>query len=563
MLKELFQKPIPVAERKPLDLSDEDRNNIFGFDGNKNLKKCGVSYPMNEFMLREYKKCKEDPIYFAKTYVKITDADGEVLLMNPFEHQIEIIQKFYANRELAVLTSRQAGKTTTAALLILHYIIFNQNKRVGILAQGKDGAVEVVDRIKAAYEQLPYWLSQGVKKWNELNIDLENGCRIKAGPTNSPTMRGKTFQFLYVDETAIIENWDEFKRRVLPTASGKKTKILYTSTPNGLNHFYKIVEDSRNGQNDFALVEVPWNRVPGRDEEWKRRTIRNDCSGDLEMFEQEYNLEFMGSSNTLIRGQKLKELAVGKHLNVVEKEMADFGMGLRIYAKYKKGNTYVMTVDTADGDGGDFSAISVFDVTEMPYKQVATYRHNEVSPAELSQIVSTLGKRYDEAYCVVESNNRGKQVVDILHYEYEYPMIASSRHDSKEGRIVLSGGGYVNSKRGVMMTKSVKSTGCSNVKMLIEQDQLLIRDEQTIEELKTFSKKANSYEAEGGNNDDLVMTMVMFGWVSTQKYFQNFSDSETLLKLRERSEEEILENMIPVGFIPNAEIEDDGWERVE
>ena len=211
-----------------------------GYLGNSHLKKIGEQIEFTPELLKEYMKCAQDPVYFAENYIKIVHVDHGLIPMNMYEYQKEITEKITNNRRVAVLTARQSGKTTTATAVILHYILFNEFKTVAILANKGDGAREVLGRIQLAYEALPKWMQQGIEEWNKGNITLENGCKIYAGTTTSSAIRGKSISFLYLDEVAFIEGFDEFFASVYPTiSSGKTTKLLMTSTPNGLNHFWK------------------------------------------------------------------------------------------------------------------------------------------------------------------------------------------------------------------------------------------------------------------------------------------------------------------------------------
>ena len=209
-----------------------------GYLGNINLKNSGQEIEWTPELLKEYMKCANDPVYFAKTYIKIVHVDKGLVPFEMYPYQESITKKITDNRRVAVLTARQSGKTTTAMAIILHYVLFNEFKTVAILANKGDAAREVMARVKLAFESLPKWLQQGVEEWNKGNIALENGCQVLAGTTSSSAIRGKSVNFLYLDEVAFIEGYDEFFASVYPTiSSGDSTKLLMTSTPNGLNHF--------------------------------------------------------------------------------------------------------------------------------------------------------------------------------------------------------------------------------------------------------------------------------------------------------------------------------------
>lgn len=519
-----------------------------GYLGNVHLKKSSTPIEWTQDLLQEYVRCAKDPVYFAKKYIKIVHVDKGLIPFEMYPYQEEIVDKITNNRRVAVLTARQSGKTTTAVAVILHYILFNEHKTVAILANKGDSAREVLGRIQLAYEALPQWLQQGVEEWNKGNITLENGCKIYAGTTSSSAIRGKSISFLYLDEVAFIEGYDEFFASVYPTiSSGESTKLLMTSTPNGLNHFWKTCKGAEEGTNGYQFVRVMWYDVPGRDEKWRQETLAA-LDYDEEKFAQEYACQFLGSSGTLISGAKLKELSPSRPLTQIE--------GLTQYEKPEKGHTYVVIVDVSRGKGLDYSAFSVIDITSMPYKQVCTFKDNFIGPVDYASTIHRVLKAYNEAYVLIEINDIGAQVADVLYMDFGYENTIFTENAGRMGKRV-SGGFGKSVDRGIRTTKSVKTVGCSILKMLIEQNQLLIPDFNTIQELSRFSKKGNSYEAEPGAHDDLVMTLVLFAWLSDQTYFRDLTDINTMSKLREKTEEQIDEELLPFGFVY------DGREEVE
>ena len=515
-----------------------------GYLGNPNLKKIGEQIEFTPEHLKEYMKCIQDPVYFAENYIKIVHVDKGFVPLDMYDYQKEITTKITNSRRVAVLTARQSGKTTTAVAVILHYILFNEYKTVAILANKGDAAREVLDRVKLAYEALPKWMQQGVEEWNKGNISLENGCKIYAGTTTSSAIRGKSISFLYLDEVAFIEGYDEFFASVYPTiSSGESTKLLMTSTPNGLNHFWKTCKGAEEGTNGYEFTKVMWYDVPGRDDKWYQETLEA-LDFDEQKFKQEYCCEFLGSSGTLIDGSKLKELAWSRP--IVEKD------GITQYNAAKEGHTYVMTVDVSRGKGLDYSTFNVIDITNMPYKQVCTFRDNMVTPVDFASIIYRIGLMYNESAILIETNDIGEQVSDVLLMDYGYENLLYTENAGRSGKRISSGFGK-RVDNGIRTTKSVKSIGCTILKMLIEQNQLIIQDYNTIQELSRFSRKGSSYEAESGSHDDLVMNLVIFAWLSDQMFFKDLTDINTLMKLREKTEEQIEEDLLPFGFIDTGE----------
>lgn len=520
-----------------------------GYNGNPLLKKARKQISWTPEMLQEWMKCAQDPIYFAEKYIQIVHVDHGLIPIRLYDYQKEIITKLTNNRRVTVVTSRQAGKTTTAAAIILHYILFNDHKTVALLANKGDAAREILDRIQLSYESLPDWLQQGVVEWNKGSIELENGCKVIAAATSSSAIRGKSISLLYIDEAAFVEGWDEFFASVFPTiSSGETTKILFTSTPNGLNHFYKTCMGAKEGTNGYQYVEVPWQRVPGRDEKWHQETLAA-MDFDHEKFAQEFECAWLGSSGTLISGAVLKTLT-SKPAHISHD-------GLSVYKEKEGNHQYVIVADVSRGKGLDYSAFQIVDVTTMPYEQVCTFRNNMVTPLDYASIIYRMAKAYNNASVLIEINDIGGQVADSLHYDYEYEGIIYTENAGARGKRISTGfnkGG--SSDRGIRTTKTVKSIGCSMLKLLIEQRQLIIHDHQTIFELSRFSRKGTSYEAESGCNDDLVMGLVLFAWMSDQQYFKDLTDINTLMKLRDKTDEELENDLLPFGFMDDGQPED-------
>lgn len=443
--------------------------------------------------------------------------------------------------------------TTTAVCIILHYILFNRFKSVALLANKGDAAREILDRIQTAYESLPKWIQQGVVEWNKGSVVLENGSKVLAASTSSSNIRGKSMNFVYIDETAFVEGWSDFYSSVFPTlSSGKTTKILFTSTPNGLNHFYKTCEqaqmnvnpENRRGKNGFIYIEVPWHKVPGRDDEW-RDEILAGMDFDYQKFEVEFNVTFEGSSNTLISGAKLKELFARE---AVQKEEH-----ISVYCLPKEGANYVIVADVSRGKGLDYSAFQVIDITKMPYEQVATFRDNFIVPIEYAEVIHRIARYYNNAAVLVEVNDIGAQVSDTLFYDFGYENILFTENAGAAGKRITAGFGGKNVDRGIRTTKLVKNVGCSLLKLLLEQNQMIINDNDTIQELRQFSKKGPGYEAESGSTDDLVMCLVLFAWLSDQRYFRDLTDINTIAKLRDRTEDEMQRQLTPFGIIDDGQ----------
>ena len=527
-------------------------DNIDGYLGNQRLKKVGVELSYTEEQVAEIIKCTEDPVHFIKTYVKIVNVDRGLVPFEMWPFQEDMVRSFHNNRFSIAKMPRQVGKTTSAVGYMLWCVLFNPDYTIGILANKGSLAREILDRLTKAYEYLPIWLQQGIVVWNKGNIELENGSKIFAYATSADGVRGGSYNLIFLDEFAFVPHnmaQDFFQSTYPVISSGQTTKVIIVSTPNGLNLFYKMWTDAIEGRSTYKPVEVHWSMVPGRDQAWKEETIRNTSE---EQFRQEFETEFIGSSATLISGAKLRSLAFHNPLSSEE--------GFDIYEQPIPGHLYIATVDCAEGVEQDYSTINVIDATQTPYKQVAKYRNNKLPLLFFPTVIYSIAKKYNEAYALIETNNIGQQVVDILHYDLEYENIYKLEHHHIKGQSI-SAGFRRSTSFGIKTTKTVKKIGCANLKTLVENDKLIINDFDTIAEMNTFSRVRDSYAAEEGNNDDLVMGLVLFSWLTAQTFFKD-STSIDVRKLM-LAEQNMLgeEDLVPVGIIDDGRREEISIDR--
>ena len=514
--------------------------NIY-YRGNSKLTAAGVQQQFTPEQIFELDLCINDPVYFIKKYVKIIHVDHGLMPFTMWKFQEDIVNLYHNNRHVALKLPRQCGKTQTTASFILHYILFNEQKTVAILANKGSTAKEIISRIKTSYEELPHWLQVGIVEWNKHSILLANGSRVVAAATSSSAIRGMSISLLYLDEFAFLHpNMAmEFFESVYPTvSSGTETKILISSTPKGLNHFYKMYTDAVEGKSEFKAYEINWYDVPGRDEAWKQKTIAT--IGQLS-WEQEYECSFAGSANTLISGAALKEMVASNPIAVKE--------NLKIWAKPvisdnhpSEDHVYIMTVDCSEGVGADFTVANVIDVTNYPFKQVAQYRNNLISPLHLPDILVPLAKMYNNAWMLIEINSAGKQVGDMVRFDYEYENILMTSVNERRRQQLMFGSGS-EMIPGVRTTKAVKKIGCSHLKHLIENNKLLIQDAEAIFEFSNFIRKGDSFSAEEGYHDDIVMSFVIFAWLVNQDFFKEITNTDVrkqmYAQLAERFDDEL------------------------
>jgi hypothetical protein len=514
------------------------------YKGNPNLKAENVKIEFTTDQIQEYLKCKNDPIYFAKNYIKIVSLDDGLIPFSMYDFQEELITNFHENRFNIAKLPRQTGKSTTVVSYLLHYALFNDNIRIAILANKAATAIELLGRLQLSYENLPKWLQQGVGSWNKGSLELENGSKIVAASTSSSAVRGNSFNIIFLDEFAFIPNHiaEQFFSSVYPTiSSGQTTKVIIISTPNGMNMFYKLWHDAERGKNGYIPLEVHWSAVPGRDAEWKRQTIANTSE---RQFTQEFECEFLGSVDTLITPSKLRMMIYDDPLTRSK--------GMDVYEDPIDKHTYLMTVDVSRGMSNDYSAFIVFDISQFPYKVVAKYRNNEIKPMLFPNIIHDVAKAYNKSFVLAEVNDIGEQVTSILHFDLEYDNILMCSMRGRAGQMVGQGFSGKKTQLGIKMSKTVKKIGCSNLKTIIEDDKLVIRDYDIISELTTFIQKSQSFEAEEGCNDDLAMCLVIFAWLVVQDYFKEMTDNDVRKRIYEDQKDQIEQDMAPFGFMSDG-----------
>jgi len=509
--------------------------------GNPNLKKVNTPQEFTKEHIEEFLKCKKDPVYFTEKHIKIVNVDEGLVSFDMYKFQKKLIRNFHKNRFNICKMPRQTGKSTTVVSYLLHYAIFNDNVNIGILANKAATARDLLGRLQLAYENLPKWMQQGIVAWNKGSMELENGSKIIAASTSASAVRGMSFNIIFLDEFAFVQNHlaDDFFASVYPTiSSGKSTKVIIVSTPHGMNHFYRMWHDAERGQNEYIATEVHWSEVPGRNAKWKEQTIRNTSK---QQFAIEFECEFLGSVDTLISAAKLKAL-------VYENPVEQNGK-LSVYEKPYEKRDYIVTVDVARGISKDYSAFIVADITEFPYKIVATYRDNEVKPMLFPSIIEEVATAYNNAYVLCEVNDIGDQVASILFYDLEYENLLMVAMRGRAGQIVGSGFSGVKTQLGVKMSTTTKKVGCSNLKTLVEEDKLVFNDYNIISELTTFIQKKQSFEAEEGCNDDLAMCLVIFSWLVAQDYFKEMTDQDVRKRIYEEQKNAIEQDMAPFGFV--------------
>ena len=516
--------------------------------GNPNLKRANITQEWTKEEIEEYAKCMKDPQYFIEHYIKIVSLDEGLIPFHLYDFQKEMIGTFHNNRFSICKLPRQSGKSTTIIAYLLHYVLFNPNVNVAILANKAATARDLLSRLQLAYEHLPKWLQQGVMSWNKGSLELENGSKILASATSSSAVRGGSYNIIFLDEFAYVPSnvAEQFFSSVYPTiSSGKTTKVMIVSTPHGMNMFYKLWVDAEEGRNSYVPIEVHWSEVPGRDEKWKEETIKNTSESQ---FNTEFECEFLGSIDTLVTPAKLKTLTYRTPIQS--------NAGLDVHVNPIDKHTYMLIADVSRGTKNDYSAFAVIDITELPYKIVAKFRDNEIKPLLFPSKIYDVALAYNKAFVMVEVNDIGEQVANTLQFDLEYDNLIMASMRGRAGQIL--GGGFSGGRAqlGVRTTKAVKRIGCSNLKQLVEDNKLIVEDYDCINELSTFIVKGQSFEADEGCNDDLVACLFMFAWATDQTYFKELTDMDVRQTMMREQQDMLEQDMAPFGFVITG-LEDD------
>src|SRR6056300_416276 len=369
--------------------------------GNPNVKRDGINQKWDQTLVQEYAKCMQDPVYFCEKYVKVIALDKGLVPFILYPYQRQMFEHSNNNRFNIVLACRQSGKSISACAYLLWYALFHSEKTIAVMANKGATAREMLSRITLMLENIPFFLQPGSKALNKGSLELSNNSRIIAAATSGSSIRGMSVNLLYLDEFAFVERASEFYTSTYPVVSaGKDTKVIITSTANGIgNIFHKLWEGAEQGTNEFKSFRVDWWDVPGRDEKWKAPTVANTSSLQ---FDQEFGNTFFGTGDTLINAETLLSFRAKPPSDVLE------GGDLLVYEKPQPNHEYIMTVDVSKGRGQDYSTFTVIDIGTRPFKQVAVYRNNTISPLLFPNIIYKYANLYNEAYVVIESNDSGQ-----------------------------------------------------------------------------------------------------------------------------------------------------------
>ena len=468
--------------------------------GNPNLPTANAVFEYTPEMVAEIAKCRDSLLYFGANYFYIIDPDEGKKVIPLFDYQTRLLKAFEEFKQNIVLSSRQSGKTTVATILALHEACFKDHKNIIIVANKEETAKNIFKRVKLAYTELPNWLKPGVAKWGDTSMELSNGSLVEISTTTGNAARGKTINCLLIDELSFIQPAsivEDFWRSVYPTISRAKTsKILITSTPNGVdNLFYKLYNGALKKENRFHYERIDWWEVPGRDEQWKQEQIKD--LGSHEAFAQEYGNEFIDNSQEsidLALFDRLKnECREPKH---ILKEGA-----YKIWEEYDPEKIYVIGGDVSEGLGLDASVLQILDVTNpKEIIQVAEYWTNTKGPSEFTNEVVDVCGHWGNPLLLIERNNQGTGVCDTLANTHMYQNLVS--WGAKEA--------HKNKQNGMISHINTKYKAVENQRYFVNEAQSVVfRNLDTLKEFKTFVRYPNgSWKAKSGEHDDRVMAFV-------------------------------------------------------
>ena len=530
------------------------------FNGNRQIKPFHTKINLSDIHIQEIKKCSEDIDYFKNNYVQFRTKSG-IGFPDHREYQEKFIHSLNdENDQYLVVFPRQAGKSATTAVWLTWLFLFKEQINIGICANRGSTATDFLSNVKNIFSLLPIWFQQGIKVWNVKRIEGENGTRILTDATSGDSFRGSTMNVVVVDEAAYVAatKWESFVDSVLPSQSSLAwKKTIFISTPNGLNHFYSMVKDSKKRKvienvqeseieeikkkvtvldvvknkygtfdvqidkpsNDMELITVDWRKVPRYDrkgnlidpETFKQQVIDRD---GLQFFLQAYACEFLGSSHTLISGDVLKEIeSVKPKDRIFVQGTEEF---VKIYEEPFENHKYILSVDPAK-DGRDYFALHMIDVTKFPFKQVASGRL-QIDYLLMPNFLYDFANSYNNAFTIIENNEgAGQSIADTLKRDFEYENLYYDRTGNK-----------FKNYPGFRTTTKSRAQLLETLKLLIENKKLEIYDADTILELQRFILVKKKFQAEEGFHDDLVMSLAIAFCLFND--IQNFEDFKEVTK---------------------------------
>ena len=471
---------------------------------------------LRDVIREETKKCMADPIYFMRKYVKIQHPHKGTIPFNLFPFQEDTLDRFHDDRFLLILKSRQLGITTLVSAYALWLMIFSSDKSILIISIKQEVSKEIITKVRFANDHLPSWLKVAAVEDNRLSLRLKNGSSIAATSSSGDAGRSKALSLLVLDEAAFIDQAEEIWTSAYNTLStGGRAIIL--STPNGVgNWFHKMWVEADKKKNDFKTLRLPWNLHPERDKTWRdEQTKQLGARGAS----QECDCDFLSSGANVVDLLILKEYeekTVPNHPEIGIRDPIELrrGNALWIFDSPQSEKSYIITADTARGDGSDYSTAHVFDLEDMT--QVAEFQ-DQVGVTEFGDILVALATEYNDALLVIErTGGLGWAVLQqVINREYKNTFyssndlkivdihrVSSNRHNAEDKKLLP----------GCETSSTTRPLIISKIVTYFQEKSINIRSIRTINELKTFIWDNGKAQAAKNYNDDLVMAMGFALW---------------------------------------------------
>lgn len=487
-----------IINQEPVDAS-------FYYRGSKHVPVAGAQYEFTADMIEELRRCKNDIVYFAENFFYIVSIDEGKQRIHLYEAQKRMLLNMVNNRFSVNLASRQSGKSTLLTIFVLWMACFNDDHRAAIVANKESTAINIFKRVRMAYEQLPNYIKPGVKDYGKTGMTLGNDSSIIVSTTTATSIRGDSLSTLAIDEVAFIESHllEEFWSSVIPAvSSGKKSKVLLVSTPNGVgNKFYEIFSGAESGSlPSWKPSRIDWWDRPGRDEQWKQDQIQ--LLGSEEKFLQEFGNTFLDDAAGAVGALVIERLKNEKKDPIWTSDDGEYC----VFEYPEKRNLYVIGVDVGEGIGRAASVAQILDVTDLQdIKQVGIYASNKIEPYHFANKLSTIGQSWGLPPMLIERNNCGAQVIDALHHKHNYEKIVCYSKISEQDK-------YNRTRNmGVLSHTNIKFDGIQNMRYWINHLQTVhINDPHTISEFETFVRFPNGVYRKRNDNffDDRVMALV-------------------------------------------------------
>lgn len=509
------------------------------YESNTKLLKGDLVFQRTDEEVQEWLRCKNDILYFSEKYCKLMTPEG-IRNIELRDYQKKYLKHLEDNRLSIYLACRQCGKTTTSSIFMLHYILFNIDKNALVLGNKRKTAIEILDKAKKIFIELPFFLRPGIYKWNEAEIVLDNGCRLMAEATTTNSGIGFTFHCVLADEFAHISPniMEAFYNNLFPTITAARARFMLTSTQNGYNLFYRLYMSAVAGDNEYKPFKTDWDEVPEwnpdkrcwerRDEAWHKLQVAN--YGSEEAFNAQFGTSFDVSAKTLIGRKKLQQNKQNL-VEFVEKDLFSIPNS-NCYVWHPdyepmeqlKKDYIVITIDLAEGGGGDYTVATIYRMVNKDADDlecIGYFRSNKVLREHFSHSIQTLICKYmnsDKTLLSYEKNTYGELFYRDLMDNMEKDKFISNVFDPS----VLvkyyndTGSRFV---YGIKLTSNNKTTHCLLFKESYERNKIVNNDTRFYNELLTFIDDGTGHYKASIGHDDLVMSTVQLEFVkSTLQY---------------------------------------------